>query len=689
MNELIKYFNKYYSKEYGKIQYPRTDIQMYRVYQSIKSYGIDDEELNKLLHDTILPKPKSTEEKELYADCFYNVDDSKLVTKEYVDSIINIGQGSSDYATKKYVDDSIKPKDYIEFEETIFTIPASVIQEAYDNKKVNSVYINFDLPEFEVKRNAYNDEDYFPCLDTPLKYYITFAGEKAHGNGYNTMSATCVQNDKISLFSDINGERYGSINCTKVDMTNITDLILTLETKVKYSDLLDIQSNYGIPYVRLALDKIYVNGTPTENAHLTNKEYVDNKVANLVNSAPKTLDTLNELASALGNDANFATTVTNSLANKADKEHTHSQYLTEHQSLNGYAPLKSPSFTDSISMGRESGSSIGTNSVAMGESLRATGNYSHAEGSGNKSTGNASHSEGIGNNASGSASHAEGYQTTASGNYSHAQGQQTTALGDFSHAEGMGTRAEKDASHAEGIGSRALAVYSHAEGAQTMATGTCSHVQGKYNIADTKEKYAHIVGNGMSDSNRSNAHTLDWNGNTWYKGNVYIGGTGQDDVNAKILATEEYVNNAIQNVSSGEVDQLTDKELINALSESNYLIPINVEITSNGIPYFMNRVDIIDKNENNIYIEDVSHWYYPHINEDIYITQSIMDNGLKINIRHEPNDAYDYLETIKMDNVTLTKNEDYEYEKTDELISITLTKVTGNIYIEFNYPTSN
>lgn len=340
MNELIKYFNKYYSKKYGKIQYPRTDIQMYRVYQSIKSYGIDDEELNKLLHDTILPKPKSTEEKELYADCLYNTDDSKLVTKEYVDSIINIGQGSSDYATKEYVDDSIKAKDYIEFEETIFTIPASVIQEAYDNKKASSVYIDFDIPEFEVKKNAYNDDenDNFTFLDTPLKYYITFAGEKAHGNGYNTMSATCVQNDKFSLFSDMNGERYGSINCTKVDMTNITDLVLTLETKVKYSNLLDIGSYYdGTPYIDLDLDKVYLNEAPTGDSHLTNKKYVDDKVANLVNSAPKTLDTLNELASALGNDANFATTVTNSLANKADKEHTHNQYLTEHQDLSRYA----------------------------------------------------------------------------------------------------------------------------------------------------------------------------------------------------------------------------------------------------------------------------------------------------------------------------------------------------------------
>lgn len=45
---------------------------------------------------------------------------------------------------------------------------------------------------------------------------------------------------------------------------------------------------------------------------------IDAAVAALVDSAPTTLDTLNELAAALGDDANFATTVTNSLAGKQD-----------------------------------------------------------------------------------------------------------------------------------------------------------------------------------------------------------------------------------------------------------------------------------------------------------------------------------------------------------------------------------
>lgn len=47
--------------------------------------------------------------------------------------------------------------------------------------------------------------------------------------------------------------------------------------------------------------------------------YVDNQVSALVDSAPTTLDTLNELANALGDDPNFATTVTNSIATKASK----------------------------------------------------------------------------------------------------------------------------------------------------------------------------------------------------------------------------------------------------------------------------------------------------------------------------------------------------------------------------------
>lgn len=67
-----------------------------------------------------------------------------------------------------------------------------------------------------------------------------------------------------------------------------------------------------------------------------------------------------------------------------------------------------------------------------------------------------------------------------------------------------------------------------------------------------------VVGNGADEDNRSNAHTLDWNGNAWYQGNIYIGGTSQDDENAKKLATEAYIN---------EKFEIDETELNNRLEE--------------------------------------------------------------------------------------------------------------------------
>jgi len=49
------------------------------------------------------------------------------------------------------------------------------------------------------------------------------------------------------------------------------------------------------------------------------KDYADSKIADLVGSAPEALDTLYELANALGENPNFATTVTNELAKKTNK----------------------------------------------------------------------------------------------------------------------------------------------------------------------------------------------------------------------------------------------------------------------------------------------------------------------------------------------------------------------------------
>lgn len=55
---------------------------------------------------------------------------------------------------------------------------------------------------------------------------------------------------------------------------------------------------------------------PVSAQDAATKNYVDTEISSLVDAAPGTLDTLNELAAALGDDPNFSTTITNSIATK-------------------------------------------------------------------------------------------------------------------------------------------------------------------------------------------------------------------------------------------------------------------------------------------------------------------------------------------------------------------------------------
>ena len=75
----------------------------------------------------------------------------------------------------------------------------------------------------------------------------------------------------------------------------------------------------------------------TNTTQLATTAFVKSAVDNLVASAPAALDTLNELAAALGSDASFSTTVTNSLASKA--------------------PLANPTFTGTVNASKVSISS--------------------------------------------------------------------------------------------------------------------------------------------------------------------------------------------------------------------------------------------------------------------------------------------------------------------------------------------
>ena len=157
---------------------------------------------------------------------------------------------------------------------------------------------------------------------------------------------------------------------------------------------------------------------------------------------------------------------------------------------------------------------------AEGAHTQAIASMAHAEGLSTIASGGKSHAEGHSTTASGANAHAEGHSTTASEENTHAEGNSTTASSQAAHAEGHSTEASGYASHSEGASTIASGSYSHTEGFYTKAASQYQHVQGKYNIEDAADTYAHIVGNGTSDTARSNAHTLDWSGNAWFAGKV-------------------------------------------------------------------------------------------------------------------------------------------------------------------------
>jgi hypothetical protein len=100
-----------------------------------------------------------------------------------------------------------------------------------------------------------------------------------------------------------------------------------------------------------------------DNASYATQTYVTTAVSNLVASAPSTLDTLNELAAALGNDANFATTVATSIGTKQAQlngtgfvkisgttvSYDNSTYLTTGTASSTYLPLAGGTLTGSLS----------------------------------------------------------------------------------------------------------------------------------------------------------------------------------------------------------------------------------------------------------------------------------------------------------------------------------------------------
>ena len=264
---------------------------------------------------------------------------------------------------------------------------------------------------------------------------------------------------------------------------------------------------------------------------------------------------------------------------------------------------------------------MGENAVSLGEDTIASGNASHAEGAGTHALGDCAHAEGFSAHdiflLTGSAKsktytvihdcdsltshglfnfgrmlrYGEQYAIitsvddststiTTSETLSYSEDLNSAEVvvylgaagGMGAHTEGDMTTAYDYAAHSEGRQTYAVAPETHAEGYNTIAASRCQHTQGQNNIIDTSEKYVHIVGNGIDPTNRSNAHTLDWDGNAWFAGDVIVGGTSQDDENA-IKLTD------ISNTTADLQSQITAEIASRQSADTNLQSQINAKAT--------------------------------------------------------------------------------------------------------------
>lgn len=241
----------------------------------------------------------------------------------------------------------------------------------------------------------------------------------------------------------------------------------------------------------------------------------------------------------------------------------------------------------------------------------------------------------------GDCSHAEGYGTTASGDYSHAEGYDTVASGNYSHAEGYGTTASNPSAHAEGNDTLASGMHSHAEGTKTVAQRLSQHVQGRFNILDTEGptssalgKYAHIVGNGTSDDALSNAHTLDWKGNAWYAGNVYVNstsGTNMDEGSVRLARVDEIPSINELAAAIQENNSALSSYILSVYPSSTESDIFIFEINNNGVKqtYPMKLIQSTKKTEDGsqVAINQIAQQYRFEF-QDESVTNTILQNIL-------------------------------------------------------------
>jgi len=150
-------------------------------------------------------------------------------------------------------------------------------------------------------------------------------------------TAAAIDWTKLGISSTVSSTEIGYVDgVTSAIQTQIDSKLATTTAASTYAPLAS-PALTGVPTAPTA-------AANTNTTQVATTAYVQTELTDLLNGAPGALDTLNELASALGNDANYSTTITTALAGKL--------------------PLAGGTMTGAIAMGTNKITGMGTPTVS-------------------------------------------------------------------------------------------------------------------------------------------------------------------------------------------------------------------------------------------------------------------------------------------------------------------------------------
>jgi uncharacterized membrane protein (GlpM family) len=193
---------------------------------------------------------------------------------------------------------------------------------ANTNAYIATTQGNIDTLESTVNANLANTNAYIATkLDssTASATYVTKADAVASNN-----VVVSLINDRLQVANAVS--TYATISTVNANLANTNAYIATTQGNI---DTLESTVNSNLAntnaYIASNYSTLWSALTSTNTAI---RSSISSEIASLVDSAPATLDTLNELAAALGDDANFSTTVTNLIGTKLSVANAVSTYAT-------------------------------------------------------------------------------------------------------------------------------------------------------------------------------------------------------------------------------------------------------------------------------------------------------------------------------------------------------------------------